>query len=512
MRTSLLFPLLFLCAHTLSAQPVQTIFRMFPSGKGNAEKIQQIGTDQYLVLGKDKGYAYALVTDKKGKESLYHRYRTEIGGKRSEFTDAVTTPTGYLFIGDCDACNLTNPLDTARKVMFVETDKALNIVRQTKIDPPADPNKRYRNWGYQYIRHDSGNDYIALSQVTFYEGDSLRTDFVLTKVRVTPTSHDVLFHNAYHVNQYDNIADLQVTAGNYVVMNWGVKLSEIGSDTTSILQFSKTGELNTHRKYRGVGQVLLPVGPDWIIGGSQMDDIFSGPQSMLTRIDGESGAVKAKTLFGGNKVDAIKDVKLLPNGTLLVASNEDCDYPDLATSGDFILHVYAYPDSWPQPKTAKIRRMNANTFTELNASTVFSNPGAKDVIIRSLVSLNNDGTQFVSCGQFTRRPMFYSIATQNIAINNNNEANDTGADDRAAQPATTLSPNPAKSGSLVNLSLDPDFGAVASVSVFDMSGRRITQLEGGNSQLTAPEKAGLYFLQVQSTTGQRKTLRLVVTR
>lgn len=72
-----------------------------------------------------------------------------------------------------------------------------------------------------------------------------------------------------------------------------------------------------------------------------MDDIFSGPYPMLMRIDGESGAVKAKTLFGGTKGDAIKDVKLLPNGTLLVASNEDCDYPDLDNSGDFVLHVYA---------------------------------------------------------------------------------------------------------------------------------------------------------------------------
>lgn len=65
---------------------------------------------------------------------------------------------------------------------------------------------------------------------------------------------NLVFSNAYHVNQYDNIADLQVTGNGYVVMNWGVKLASIGSDTTSILQFSKTGELGLHRKYRGVGQ------------------------------------------------------------------------------------------------------------------------------------------------------------------------------------------------------------------------------------------------------------------
>lgn len=158
--------------------------------------------------------------------------------------------------------------------------------------------------------------------------------------------------------------------------------------------------------------------------------------------------------------------------------------------------------------------MNAWTFTELNASTVFSNPGAKDVIIRfaRVAEQRRFAVRAVPWPAIDTPSDSSPIATQNLVINNNDEANDTGSEDRAAQPATTLSPNPAKSGSLVNLSLDPTFGTVASVSVFDMSGRRITQLEGGNSQLTAPEKAGLYFLQVQSTTGQRKTLRLVVTR
>lgn len=140
MRTSLLCAL-FVFVSAASGPTHSNHFSDVSEWKGNAEKIQQVGTDQFLVLGKDKGYAYALVTDKKGKESLYRRYRTEIGGKRSEFTDGLVTPTGYLFIGDCDQCNLSNPLDTVCKVMFVETDKALNIVRKRKLTRPSTPTK-----------------------------------------------------------------------------------------------------------------------------------------------------------------------------------------------------------------------------------------------------------------------------------------------------------------------------------------------------------------------------------
>ncbi len=506
-RTLILSSVILLFAFSqLAAQATVVTQRLVPVGKGNAEKIIQIGQDRFLTIGKVKKFAYALLTDRFGNQITFRSFRLTVGGRRSEFTDVAETTTGYVFAGDCDACMGTS--DTTRKVLICETDKNFNVIRQTKLAPPAHPTKQYQNWGYQYLRPD-GDNFVMLSQLVYKSDatDTLRSDFALTQFRIRNNQHELNYHRAYHFHPMNNIADIRVTPDAYYVLNWTASKVEIGSDTASLYRYEKNGEMRNEFQFRGVPRVLQPLGTDWVIGGSVTNNIFDGPQAQLYRVDGDNGEVKSQFAFGGSKMDAIIDLKVLPNNSILALTAENCAYPDVNTLKDFS-GVFAFPETWPQPKVGRVLRLSAGSMQEVSPPVVFQNPSGKDLILRSIVPLNTDGSLFVSCGQFNRQPLFYSVAPVNLTagpdatvLPDEAEKPDTKRQASTSSFISKLWPNPVKAGETFTLASEQftDKQEV-SIEILDRSGRLISQQKGNSTEieLLAPDRAGMYFLRATS--------------
>ncbi len=530
----LLFPTL------IFGQTPSTIIRTFPVSKGNAEKIQPLAANEYLVHGKAFGYGYLAVLDETGTELIYNSLKDEIGGIRSEITDAVISQNFIYFIGDCDSCGLAG--DPERKIVYLKTDKNLNVIKKQIIDPPTDSVKAYIVWGYQELRQDGNDRLISLIQLTYEENDTTYTDFSLTQI---DNELNVQFQTAYDYHRLDNISDIVVTNDAYYVLTWGISGFFLTADTSRLMRFNKTytpPAVTTEpvriweRSYRGIGfkALRMPSG-DWVIGGTNTEQFLmgEGPQSMLLHTDGATGAIKNKKLFGGDQhlIDGVRDLKLLANGDILAAVVENANYPDTIFIPDFIYRLYAYPDTWTEPKTGKIMRFNANTLVEAASSTVhFPNADTSDVILRSVWPLNADGSQFVACGQHRRMPVFFTRAVVTTVISGDEpqvavESVSPGGGEifeneneeevkEEEEIVMGLFPNPARSDQFININLETDVSKIEDVrvEVFNTLGKLI--YSGGSStnqfEFPAPIENGVYFAMIRAGNAVLKSKKFLI--
>lgn len=531
--SNLLFALLF-APFFLAAQTPTTLFRVFQDTKGNAEKIQQVAPGEFLTIGKAYGHAYIALLDSEGNEININDLEDEVGGIRSEITDMVVTPTSYYFIGDVDLSGPNSSPD--RKILLVKTNKDLEVIEKNYVDPPAHPTKNYKLWGYQEMRLDGSSNLISLIQLTYKAGnDTTYTDYALLQVDLDLKEQ---FYETYDFHLLDNVADIVVTSDAYYVLSWGITAFQLASDTTRLTRFNKTYNPPAvpqppakiwERSYRGIGfkSVRLATG-DWVIGGASMTNLLSGPQSSLMLTDGVTGQVKNQQTFGGMLIDAIRDLKLLPNGELITTVVENGMYPDSIFKNDFILGLNAWPDSWPHPKTGKVAKFNALTLQQASSTVVFPNLDTSDIILRSVFPLNSDGSQFVVCGQLERKPLFFTravivknvidVATPDVAKKPKGNPKDSKTDpddeEKPQELSVGLYPNPANTNEMLMLNFEKDVSAQpVRVEIFNAIGKKIYEAEAGKAnqfEIPAPNASGMYFITLRAGKSIQQTKRLMV--
>jgi hypothetical protein len=227
-------------------------------------------------------------------------------------------------------------------------------------------------------------------------------------------------------------------------------------------------------------------------------------------------------------IDAIRDLKLLPNGELIATVVENSQYPDSLFQNDFILGLNAWPDSWPHPKTGKVAKFNALTLQQASSTVVFPNADTSDIILRSVFPLNADGSQFVVCGQLERKPLFFTravivknvidIATPDVAKKPKGDPKDgkTDPDDeeKPQEIPIGLYPNPARPSEMLLLNFEEDVSPQSvRVEIFNSIGKKIYEAEAGKAnqiEIPAPSASGMYFLTLRAGKKILQTKRLMV--
>ncbi len=506
-----------------TAQVLVTQKRFLPTGAGNAERILQISTNKFLVVGKGNSRAYVAHVDRFGQQNFFRQYPSEIGGIRSEFTDAVRTVDGWILLGDCDACNPDSAADQSRKMILMRVDTNFNLIKIVRLSTPTNLSKPYTWYGWQKIRQEDEDKFVIAGQLLYSTTGSGRlTDFALVKIDNTL---NVQSSKALDINPMDNIGDLEVINDKTYLLTFGVPAENaiaIGKDTTSFLRFSTNGDLEQQYKYPGAGLCMTPlVGGDWAIGGAMTPDLIKGPQAMIMRINGVTGEVMKTKIFGtDNKIDAVTDIVQVPSGYLLTTSALNATYPNLVTLLQNYDLLFLDPTIYPFPKTTQVNRFNSTTLANLGGPIVMPNTENNGVILRSIRPINSPGNQFVAVGYSQNRSTFFSSA--GISFGNNpigpTNTNPNDPDGGLTPLIANVFPNPVSNGSFT-LEVAREFlpseydGSQLVGQIYDLSGRLVQRFEFDGytvPTIAAPKQNGVYFLQVLSNENLLGTTKFVV--
>jgi hypothetical protein len=477
--------------------------KILPTGPGNAEKIIDAGSGSYLVMGKGNLGAYLMRVNKFGNSLLSKNYKNAIGGIRSEFTDGLKTNDGYILVGDCDACNQSNPSDQSRRMIVVKTDQNLNLKKLVYVDAPTNLSKPYVVYGFQKLRKD-GNKLVMASQLLYGTDSNRRTDLAITQL---DTALNISSHKALDVNPMDNLGDVEVVGSDIYLLTYGIKDLEnvsINADSIDLLKINHNTEILSRHKYPGIGFCMTRLtNGNWIIGGAETKDFLNGPQAMLMRVNGSTGLELNRYTFGfANSIDLITDVQQLANGNLITTGTFNQDYPDINYLLQNFNTLFLNPDSIPYPKAAQVNYWNPVTLTAIGGPVKLPNISGSPVILRMVLPLSNDGFKFLSVGYNKNRSLFFardgfSISTLAGGLESGEEVMERdGGEDLTV--STSVYPNPVQSGEYLSLKMEnltekDDAG----VEIFDFYGRLIARYSIYSAeamQIQAPTKAGVYVV------------------
>jgi hypothetical protein len=506
----LLYSLLFiaLSAQFAFAQFGPTAFRRsLPNGGagGNSDKILQITDSRFLVAGKTDGVATAYVVDRSGNAISRESFRATVGGIRSEFTDALRTTDGYIFTGDCDDCVTGTP---GRQIFILKTDASLGNRQIKYIGKPVEAPATNTVFGYQRIRQ-IGNDFVVVANLINAVGADTSSN--LAVIRTNP-SLDVQYNRFYNLSRYDNLGDFEVRNNEIYIISWNLRYYGIGGDSSTLIRMDGNGGILARRNYPFVGTALMsvPNSTDWIIGGAETVDLANGPQATLARVDAD-GAIKGRARFGSvGKIDMVWDVQPLANGNLLVAASFNQQYPRLPLTPNPELNIpFLDFTKYTYPYAARVLRFNASNLQLLGFNQV-ANPTAAAVIVRSVLPLNSDGTEFVSCGYWNNTPLFYSFAEPAVQVQ---QPADERTEPTEMEVVAKVTPNPARTGVPVALTID-NATENLQVEVMDVAGRLIRKMEANvlEGGVALPEFAapGMYFVRLSGSNGVVKTVPVQV--
>lgn len=508
MRSIYSFLFLALSAQFAFAQLGPSAFRTtLPNGGagGNSDKILSISDTRFLVAGKTDGSATTYITDRSGNAISRETFRSTVGGTRSEFTDALRTTDGYMFVGDCDDCVTGTP---GRQIFILKTDANLGNRQIKYVGKPAEAPATNTVFGYQRIRQ-IGNDFVVVANLINAVGADTSSNFTVIR---TNANLDVQYNRFYNLSRYDNLGDFEVRNNEIYIINWNLRYYGIGGDSSTLIRMDGNGAILARRNYPFVGIALMsvPNSTDWVIGGAETVDLANGPQATLARVDAD-GAIKTRARFGSvGKIDMVWDVQPLANGNILVAASFNQQYPrlPLAPNPDLGLPFLDFR-KYTYPYAARVMRFNATNLQLLGINQV-SNPTAAAVIVRSVLPLNNDGTQFVSCGYWNNTPLFYSFTepafqAQQSAVDRTEPTEDA--------IVATVAPNPARVGVPVALTIE-NATENLQVEVMDVTGRLIRKMEADVMEggVVLPEFAapGMYLVRISGTNGFIKTVPVQV--
>lgn len=494
---------IFFALNAFGQTPLQLVKKILPGGNGNAEKIASIDSTRFVVAGKTNGFAGATLVDQRGGV-LGTRSFEFLGGIRSEFTDVKVAADGLVFAGDCDDCVPGFP---GRQAFVVKTGFDLQNAefRHVPIPAQAAGNEQF---GFQrLVATNSG--WVLASQLCIWTGSDTASSIQLTRLSDKLEIENNTFFDRY---KFDNLSDIEYDNNLVYLLSWSVRYFAVNGDTTSLTLLDLDFNLVSERRYRCVGLTLCPEGNNterWIIGGSKTDDFVNGPEAYLLYIDNNGEVLNSRTFGQAGKIDAVRDVQMLPNGNAIFTATYAQQPPPISW-------VFSNPDFLDYeeigfPYSARVQRINLSTMQETMASTQLPNPQAEAVILRSVVPIAADGRYFVSVGYSNNRPLFFAetpTTSIKVGVKPNRDLfvdGEFGIErsdiSETWQTAAKLYPNPVMAGQPVFVG----HSGAALVRIYSATGQLVLDqpLAEGENRLNLPAnlQAGMFKAVIATQTG-----------
>ncbi len=375
---------------SLAQNTITKVYGEIQTDINRSYKVIQLQDTSFLFGGEWHGEAFLYKTNCDGDTLQTQVYGDQIEGT-SRVSDFLKNSDGsFTVTGECTHCVLG---DTSRHIFLMEVDTNLQVNMSIGIKTHKayyyNPNPILNNTFCSPCIEQNGVDkyLIAVKPQTF-------TDFYLMKLN---ESLDTLWVKSFDSCDngvcFDSPRSITKTEDGVAVLVFNAL-----TDSTTVWHFDFDGNQLWKNRYFNDGikhRKIVFYPPDKLIVGGSTQEVNGTKTDMhLLLLNVNNGNVLDELIEGESENDEILDIKLLDNGDILIGA------------------TFNQPNSLGIYQTSRIYRLSVNPFSIIGNYDLLPNPDIfTNMGVRSILPLNDDGSEFVSVGirGYYNRTFFHSI-------------------------------------------------------------------------------------------------------